>query len=765
MFAKIAIDVLTNHLQDTYTYHIPEELESYVGIGTRVKVDFGVRRVLGYVVEVTDEVDFQGQIRDIVEVLDFSNELSLEQVEMAKKISEDTNCSLSKAMDAMYPAFLNSKFRRFVSIKNFDILDPNIALLFKDKKKIQLTQEIVRSYPKIKKEIEKGALELDHDVVTYGRRRYQKVYSINPNSINVSSTFTGKRKELVDYLSTKDFATMDDIKCATHTSGYLVNSLVKEEILRTEDKIINVKLERNKITLHNLEFDFDKKKVKDLFDNLSNTKPYLFYTNDDDFSNEFYLDICIDNILKNKKVLIVTPTLIINYGIYHYMRDHLEGFGVINFSSDMSNSDFYTNYLKLNSGEVDVIVTTKVGCFLPIADIGVIIVVDEANFNYISEMTPKYNVVEMMKFRARFHDAKIILSSNPLTVENYYNYFQNKYNLLKYVKPIDHDVSLVNMYDEVIVNEGIISRVLQDYIKDKLDNNKQVMLILNARGYANHLVCRHCGHVATCPKCNIPLTYYKDKDEVKCRYCGMKLDNYKCVCGEDSYSMLGMGLEMVKEKLNALYPDKKILLIDSESMRNYNDYQNIVVAIEGHDVDIVIGTNNVISFNNYGDFGLIGLISCDMLLNSSDYKASYNTFSLIVNALKTSDVVIQGYNLEHYAISNAVKNDFVSFYNEEIKIREMFKYPPYYEVNRLIIGGDYKDMYYAANYMKKAYGILFSDNNLCLGPNYIKRLRGVQLILKHKDFEKVMKLLSEVQNKFKDKNVTFSYERYPRSFS
>ena len=764
MFAKIAIDVLTNHLQDTYTYHVPTELEGFVGVGTRVMVDFGARRVMGYVVELTEENTFAGQTRDIVEVLDFSNELSLEQVEMAKKISSDTNCSLSKALEAMYPSFLNAKYRRFISIKDFDIIDPNIALLFKDKKKIILTKEIVKNYPKIKKEIDKGALELDYDVVTYGRRRYQKVYSVNPNSLNVSSGFTGLRKDLIDFLATREYATMDDIKTAVGCSGYLVNSLVKQEILRVEEKIINAVLERDKISLRNMDFSFDKKMVKDRFNNLS-AKPFLFYTNDDAFSNELYLDICIDNILKDKKVLIVTPTLITNYGIYHYLRDHLRGFAVLNFSSDMANSDFYQNYLRLKNDDGDVIVTTKVGCFLPINNIGCVIVVDEANFNYISEMTPKYNVVEMMKFRASYHNAKIILSSNSLTIENYYNYFQAKYHLLKYVVDINHEATLVNMYDEVIVNEGIVSRVLQDKIKKAFSENNQVMLILNARGYANHLVCRHCGHVATCPKCNIPLTYYKDKDEVKCRYCGTKLDSYKCVCGEDSYSMLGMGLEMVKEKLNELYPDRKVLLIDSDSMRNYNDYQNIVVAIEGGDVDIVIGTNNVLSLNNYGRFSLIGLLSCDMLLNSSDYKASYNTFSLIVNGLKTSDVVIQGYNLDHYAITNGIKNDFVGFYNEEIKVREMFKYPPYYEVNRLIISGDYKNMYYAANYFKKAFGLLTGDNNLCLGPIYLKRLRGVQLILKHKDYEKTIKLISEVMNKFKDKEVTFSFERYPRSFS
>lgn len=764
MFASIAIDVLTNNLQNTYTYHIPTELEGYVGIGSRVMVDFGVRKVLGYVIEINESTEFNGMIRDIVEVLDFSNELSVEQIEMAKLISAQTNTSLCKCLETMFPSFLNSKYRRFISIKNFDILDPNVALLFKDKKKIILTKDIIKENPKIKKEIDKGALELDHDVVTYGRRRFLKAYSVNPNALNITESFTGIRKKVVDFLNVKGYAFFDEIKLAVGCSGYLINALVKEEVLNVEEKIVTLQLSRDKITLHNRDFNFDQKAIKDRFNNLSK-KPFLLYSNDEKFNLELYLDICIDNILKDKKVLIVTPTLINNYNIYHYLKNNLAGFAILNFSSDMPNSDFYNNYIRLINNDCDVIVTTKVGAFLPINDIGVIIVDDEANYNYINEKSPKFNLVEVMKFRANYHDAKIILESNPLTVENYYNYFQAKYHILKYLVPNDKEIELVNMYDEVVVDHGIISRELQAKMSITFNNNHQAMLILNSRGYSNHLVCRSCGHVAVCPKCNIPLVYYKDKDEIKCRYCGSKLESLKCVCGEDSYSMLGMGLEMVKEKLKELYPDKKVLLIDSDSMKDYNDYQNIVVQIESKEVDIVVGTNNVLSLSNYGDFKLVGLLSADMLLNSSDYRASYNTFSLIANAIKDADVVIQGYNLDHYAITNAVKGDFVSFYNDEIKVREMFKYPPYYEINKLLISGEYKNMYHAANYFKKAYGILFGDNNLCLGPTYLKRLRGVQLILKHKDYDKVIKLISEVENKFKSDNVQFSFERYPRTFS
>ena len=747
MFASIALDVLTNNFKDTYTYHIPLEFENYIGIGSRVMVDFGVRKILGYVVELKEQADFDGNVRDIVEVLDFSNELTLEQVELAKKIANDTNCSLSKALDAMFPAFLKTKYRRFISIKDFNNLDPNIALLFRDKKKIILTSELIKEYPKIRKEIERGTLELDHDVFTYGRRRLIKYYSVNPHTFNVYEGFKGIKKKLIDYLLIKGEAIADDIKDAIGCSTYLINSLAKQEILSIEEKPLVLKDEKDKISLRNRDFNFDQKTIKDKFMNLSN-KPFLLYSNDENFSLELYLDICIDMILQDKKVLVVTPTLINNYTVYHYLRNNLMGFSVLNFSSDMTNSDYYNNYLRLKNNDAEVIVTTKIGAFLPIDNIGVIIVVDESNFNYINEMTPKYNTIDALKFRAKYHNAKIILASNPLTVENYYNYFKAEYHILKYIIPNNYHATLVSMYDEAATDHAIISRELEYKLKNTLNNNKQAMLILNSRGYSNHLICRSCGHVAKCPKCNIPLTYFKEKDEIKCRYCGSKLESLNCKCGNDAYSMLGLGLEMVKEKVVELFPYANVLLIDSETLRNYEDFQEIVIKIETKEVDIIIGTNNVISMNNYGNFNLIGLIAVDNLLNTSDYRASYNTFSLITNAIKSSDVVIQGYNLDHYAIKYGINADFVSFYGDEIKVREAFKYPPFYEVNRLIISGDFKNMYHAANYLKKAYGILFKDLNLCLGPTYIKTRKGVQLILKHQDYDKVIKLINIKEIKY-----------------
>ena len=320
------------------------------------------------------------------------------------------------------------------------------------------------------------------------------------------------------------------------------------------------------------------------------------------------------------------------------------------------------------------------------------------------------------------------------------------------------------MYDEAMNNRSIISLELQKGLEKALMNKKQAMLVLNSRGYSNHLVCPKCGKIAKCEVCDIPLTYYKDKEEIKCRYCGRKLESLKCTCGNANYSMFGFGLEMVKEKLLELFPEARILLIDSGTLKEFEDYQEVVVKIESGEVDFIIGTSNILSLTNTSNLELIGLLSIDNILNTSDYRASFNAFYMIYNAIKNSNVIIQGYNLEHYAVKYALSADFPGFYNEEIKFRENFNYPPFYELNKILITGEYKDMYYCANYFKKVYNTIFKTQNMVLGPIYIKLRKGVQLIIKNSDYNKLSDFIDEVNKKFEKSNIEISFERYPRIF-
>ena len=296
MYASVAIDIQTNNLKDVYDYIVPEELINYVGIGSRVKVDFGVRRVLGYIIELKNETSYTGEMKEIAEVLDFSKELTIEQIELAKKIAHDTKCPLIKALDVMFPPFLKTKFRKFISIKNANFLDPNIFVLFNNKKKICLTSDLVKKYPRISREIQNGNLELEYDVYSYGKNKKIKMYSLNESCENIYKDFTGVRKDIVKYIDRKGQVTLEELKEFVGCSNYIVSSMVKDEYLIIKEvDLINEKI-KDKTKLVNLKFDFRKKEIKDKY-NIMGNKPFLFSCNDDGFANELYLDICIDNYI------------------------------------------------------------------------------------------------------------------------------------------------------------------------------------------------------------------------------------------------------------------------------------------------------------------------------------------------------------------------------------------------------------------------------------------------------------------------------------
>lgn len=768
MYANVAIDINNPNINEEYVYIIPDNLLPFVSVGSRVLVDFGVRRLLGYVLSISETTTFSGDIREIVDVLDFINELTIEQVSLAQMMKRDIGCSMIQALDCMLPSFMKGKYKKYAMLVNENDVDPNIYLLFDSKKKIALSKEIVQKYPRIKKEIEKGNITIDYDVYVYGNSKYEKVYTVNSSNANLFTSLSSARRNVIDFLlahtdnSVDSGKTLNELREYLSCSSYLIQNMVDNNLLIESKRPMTSKQKNKKSVLTpNLKFDFDKKNIVDRFINGSFQTPYLFSTNDKQFEKDFILASTLDILKKGKNVLIVSPTIVEHYAILYYLDRYISD-EIVCFSSDISPQEYYENYKIVKNGNARVVLTTKVGVFSPLDNIGLIIIVDESNYNYTSESTPKYNVVQMLKFRANIHNAKVALLSNPLTIDNYYNYTTGKYNLLKYNKPINSTSYLVDMKEEALMNNTIISSKLEEEIANTLRRGNQAMLLLNVRGYSNHLVCPKCGKVAKCEKCNIPLTFSKEKNEVSCRYCGRKLDDLQCKCGNSNYQMFGFGLEKVKEEVKRLFPKAKTLLIDANTLREFDDYKHAFVKIEAKEVDIIIGTSTILSLTRESSVDLFGVISVDSMINLNDYKASYQTFYYLYNGLEFNTIVLQGYYLNHYAINCALNNDFNGFYEKEIEYRRENNYPPFSQINKVLITGDYSDMYYCANYIRKVYNTVSKTDERVLGPTYVKTKKSVQLIIKNDDFEKLKKIIDEAKKKFATKKIQIGLERYTR---
>lgn len=756
MFAKIVVDLATEDVDQLYTYKIPNDLIDCIYLGSRVFVEFGFQKVLGFVLEIVESTDFLGNLKEILEVVDFENGLNEEQIMIAKKLAIDLMTPLTNTLNIMYPSFMKSKIKKKLEIINYDKLDAEVALLFDNKKGIIIDNKILSKYSKIKKEIEKGNLEISTSIYTYGKRKLEKYYSLNKFPMLPS---TEKRLAVIEYLKIAEEATLEEIREFTGANEYVVNKLLESGHLKYIEKLPRTEEFRRSISYEiNKSFDFNL--VKSKYQKVE-SKPYLFHTNDYEFRDDFLLDISRDTIKEGKQVLILAPTILEQTRLTKYFSNKIDA-RVRSFSSKLSNNEYYYNYNEILNDEVDLVIATRTGAFLPLSKIGLIIVVDSENKYYLNEQNPKFNTLEVAKIRSEFHNAKLVYQSSAPSIELYYQYYTNKYTLIRKLKEDLHDVDIVNMKEEYLNN--LISSKLDYEIRSNLKNKKITVLILNSLAYNQTILCSECMKLITCPECKVGLSYHKIKNVYQCPSCNYSVARIVCSCGSSKVKHFGYGLELLKEVLVEDYNNPKIIQVDSENMLSDNDYNDFFLALEEKDVDIIIGTNQLSSFF-HEDIKLVGYINIDSLLNKNDYRSSEETFSLISNLRvnKNAKVIIQGYNIDHYSVLDAVSGDYDKFFEKEQENRKTYNYPPFNEISRLLVIGEYKDIYYFSNYFKKVFSRMSTTN--ILGPVYISRLKGIQLIIKYDDFERLSKLIDEVKNKFKEKKLIVNFERYPLSFN
>lgn len=767
MFAKVVVDVRSSNVDIMYTYLIPEKFIDYIFIGSRVLVNFNLREILGYVIEISDATDYSGKIKEIIDVFDFDKQLTQEQIELALKISQETKSLLVSSLDLMYPAFLKTKYRKYLKIINFEALDANIALLFKEKDKIILDSNLLNVIPGINKEVKKGNLEIIYDNYHYGKNKYTNKYSYNEEKEVDFDSLTTKRKRIVNFLKANESKDINEISTACDCSYFLIKDLVKKGFLNVKKELV-IEKEEKSFFRPNIKYSFNENEIKNKF--ITNSKkPYLFVTNDLEFRDKFLLDIISEVLLNNKQVMVVTKSILQSFEVSNFLESHLFNAVIYNFNSSVPTSEYFDNYMQVKHQNVDIVVTTMSGIFLPLEKMGLAIMYEENDISYISEKTPKYSSLEVLKHRADYNNAKLIFVNEAICVENYYQYYINKYTFLAYFVDYNKEYHLVNMRNEYIKPSSLMSTLLKDKINQMLNNNKISFLILNQKNYSETISCKKCSSVLKCPNCLVSLSFNKDKNEARCHYCGYSINHQELTCktcGSHDFALFNLGLEKLNEEIMELFPNKRIIQIDSEAVNNQNEYDQMVISIEENQEQIVIGTNILLDLLDYDHIGLVALVNADNILNNSDYRSSqilYQNISKVINR-KNIIGIFQGYNLEHYSVVDAIKGDFFSFFNKEMEFRNNLKYPPKYDIMRLIILGPFQDMYHAAYYFRKVYRSILDKESDILGPVYLKRYKGVQLVLKTNEFEKISRLIDEVEKKFTPKNVTFNFERHPKLF-
>ena len=366
--------------------------------------------------------------------------------------------------------------------------------------------------------------------------------------------------------------------------------------------------------------------------------------------------------------------------------------------SKLSLSERFDEYNDIKSTSPSIVIGARSAIFAPCRNLGLIIIDEEHDQSYISDMNPKYQTDEVAYYRSMSAGATLLLASATPSISSYYNAKHGIYELLELDKKAkgqkEADIELVNMIDEI--QRGNISQISSRFfevIDENLKAKKQSIVFLNRRGYNKEIFCKSCGYTFTCDNCDVSMTYHKGINKLKCHYCGLVKNIPKTCprCGAEALSFAGYGIEKVEELLRKTFPEAKILRADSDTIKTEDDYINLYKKMNSGAVDILIGTQMISKGLDFKNVDAAIIVSIDANLNFPSYSASEDTYNLITQVAgragrdEKGRVLLQSYAIDNETIGYAMKGNYEAFYRNEIALRQEFLYPPF--INMIYIVG------------------------------------------------------------------------------
>ena len=459
--------------------------------------------------------------------------------------------------------------------------------------------------------------------------------------------------------------------------------------------------------------------------------------------------------------------------------------------SKLSLGERYDEWMRIRKGEVKIVIGARSAIFAPVENLGAIVLDEEHETTYKSDMTPKYDAVEVAIRRAKKNQAVVLLgSATPSLVSSNKakkGDFQQILLKERYNGTPLPDVEIIDMREELKQgNKSIFSVALYHEIKKNLEDKKQVILFLNRRGYSTFVSCRSCGYVMKCRECGISLTYHKARNEAVCHFCGQsqKVPTLCPDCGGKYIKHFGTGTEKVEELTRQIFPDYQIDRLDLDTTTKKGSIDKILNSFRKGKTNILIGTQLVAKGLDFSNVGLVGIISADITLNVPDFRSAERTFQLITQAAgragrgeQRGKVFIQTYHPDHYAILAAADHDYETFYRWESMLRQQLGYPPYSDLFQVVLSAEKEtDALELCRQVAEAFirGVGEKERCYVLGPqaapmNKVKGLYRYQLMIKcfpgkRKEYSRV---LNDIRVKIStDRNAKYliSVDVNPYSF-
>jgi primosomal protein N' (replication factor Y) (superfamily II helicase) len=740
-FCNVALPV---PLRTTFTYAVPEALRGTLQPGSRVLVPFRKKSMVGVVVELVEAAPEGTKIREVTRILDFVPALGPKLIELAQWIAGYYLAPTGEVFRAMLPPLTELKSQRQIHLT--DAGRDAAESLSGGELSHGLKRGEVELVARLKRN--NGVLALGPagrlGVDASGLQRLQRCGLIEIREITAGRKYKmqgivawkGREAALAGPLAKKDEEKENaETQSAQRKRGEervrelletergplpLPQLLKLAEVTRTliERMLRDGLLESWEEPIDPAEDPFDAgytppahelnadqesvlKAIRARFE-LGEFGVQLLHGVTGSGKTEVYLRAVQDTLARGKTAIVLVPEIALTLWIGRQCRSwfgaKFEGVAVLH--SALSDVERAREWWRVRKGEARVVVGTRSAIFAPLENVGLIIVDEEQENSYKQEETPRYHGRDVAIVRAKMEGALALLGSATPSMETYHHARNGKYELLTLASRVaDRSLASVEIVDlreefQQTQQAGPISAKLHAGIQECLANGTQALVLINRRGYSWSVLCRSCGASVQCVNCSISMTHHKHRNRLECHYCGsiQQIPKQCPKCQSKYVYFFGEGSEHLEERLRKEFPGARIARLDRDTARTKRQYQETLGAFAGGALDILVGTQMLAKGHDFQRVTLVGVVSADSSLSLPDFRAAERTFQLLTQVAGRAGrgelagrVFIQTFYPEHYAIQDAVKQDYISFYEREFHFRRMMAYPPFTSLANVIV--------------------------------------------------------------------------------
>ncbi|NLO82214.1 MAG: primosomal protein N' [Clostridiales bacterium] len=652
VYAGVIIDQVHPMVDRIFHYKVPESMAEQIKIGMRVQVPFGGanKKLEGYVFQLDSSVDIPSEkLKSISRILDSYPAIPENMFPIILWLKEEYHCLTIEAIRCVIPPGLRTNMRKktrcVVYLNEADNLEEHIDTI---EKKSQYMADILRLLA------QGDGLFLDQLKAATGAP--------------LSSFKALEKNGLIQI----------------HHQEVYRNPWQYEPDIGKQPKILTEEQEEAISEIHRA---ISRGYGRILLQGVTGSG-----------KTEVYIHAARKALELNKQVIVLVPEISLTPQTVERFKNHF-GQRVAIMHSGLSTGERFDEWHRIQNQQVDIVVGARSAIFVPLQRLGLVIIDEAHEDSYKSDMKPRYHAVDVARKRCELEDAVLLLGSATPSIAQHYMAQNGEYKMIYMKNRIDNNplppVEIVDMREEIARgNRSILSGSLYQALLGVLKKGEQAILLLNRRGYAHFVSCRSCGFVLKCGNCDISLTYHAYGKMLKCHYCGQQY-SYPSICPKCKSRYIryfGVGTQRVEEDLKKLLPEARLVRMDTDTTATKGAHRQILEDFREGKYDILLGTQMIAKGLDFPRVTLVGVIVADTALNIPDFRSCEKTFQLITQVAgragrgeRGGRVIIQTYQPRHYAIRFASKHDYFGFYEEEIRIRRRFCYPPFSHIIRILM--------------------------------------------------------------------------------